>query len=62
VLYNCLHLIANFAILLKPILPDSSSKLINWFNLDDSWNQKQMKPFDKMPSYDVLFKKIDNDN
>lgn len=59
VIYNCLHLIANFSVLLKPFLPSSSARIINWLDLSDSWSQKYIKPFEKFPEYEVLFNKID---
>lgn len=58
-IYNCLQLIVNFATLLKPIMPNSSEKILNWFNLDDSWITKNTTKNYKLKSFDLLFEKID---
>lgn len=60
-LYNCVQLIVNLAVLLKPFLPFSSEKVLGWFLLDSSWKRKTVPTGFVIPETEILFRRIDRE-
>ena len=69
VLYTIVEQIKNISILLNPIIPISTKKVLDTINLSD--NDISIKTIEKdnmlncnseLKSLDILFKKIENDN
>ena len=60
-LYNCVQLIVNLAVLLKPFLPFSSEKVLGWFLLDSSWKRKTVPTGFVIPETELLFRRIDRE-
>lgn len=58
-LHNCVYIIINLTILLEPYLPKSSSKIIDWFNLERKWQEQSIIGGFKIPEIDILFKRLD---
>lgn len=58
-LYTCVCIIANLAILLEPFLPESSNRIINWFNLNREWKLQQVLHRYKIPLLEILFERLD---
>lgn len=58
-LYQCVQIIANLAVLLKPFLPFSSEKVCNWLHLDDQWQPHQVAGGYVLPKIQLLFERID---
>lgn len=58
-LYNCVYIIINLAILLEPYLPESSKKVISWFDLERKWREQSIKAGFKIPEFDILFERLD---
>lgn len=58
-LYQCVQIIANLAVLLKPFLPFSSEKVCNWLHLDDGWQLHQVAGGSVLPEIQILFERID---
>lgn len=58
-LYQCVQIIANLAVLLKPFLPFSSEKVCDWLHLDDQWQIHQVAGGYVLPEIQLLFERID---
>ncbi len=58
-LFNCVQIIANLAVLLKPFLPFSSEKVQGWLGLNDSWKTQFVAPGYTLPEIGILFERID---
>lgn len=58
-LYNCVQIIANLAVLLKPFIPFSSEKIIEDLRIDDSWQLKRIEAGYSIGKPEVLFERID---
>ena len=69
VLYNILNQIRSISILLSPIMPDSTNKVLDVLGVEKKErNLKSIENFHSLKSgvnlkkIDILFKKIENDN
>jgi methionyl-tRNA synthetase len=69
ILFTITQQIKNISILLSPIIPDSSKKIINIMNInDEEIKLKNILKFDlfnhnkELKNVEILFKKIENDN
>ena len=69
VIYTVLNQIRSISILLNPIIPNSSNKILNSlgisrkdYSIDNLANVKFLKMGLKIRKPEILFKKIDNDN
>ncbi len=60
-LYQCVQIIANLAVLLKPFLPFSSEKICGWLQLKDEWQLHRIHGGVPMPPVQILFERIDKD-
>lgn len=58
-IYNCINAIKNFAVLLKPFLPFSSEKVLEWLSADDSWKYSRVQPEIKIGEVSILFERLD---
>ena len=58
-LYNCVQIIANLAVLLKPFLPFSSEKVQRWLGLNDLWKPQYITSGYILPETGILFERID---
>ena len=58
-IFNCLQVISNLAVLLKPFLPFSSEKLQKWLDLCDTWKPQYVETGFKIDEIDILFERID---
>ncbi len=58
-LYQCVQIIANLAVLLKPFLPFSSEKLCRWLLLDDRWQPHKVPAGYVLPEIQILFERLD---
>ncbi len=58
-LYQCVHRIANLAVLLHPFLPFSSEKVCSWLDIDCTWEKKAVPAGLRLPEIDVLFQRLD---
>lgn len=64
-IYNCVQLIANLSVLLKPFLPFSSERVQEFIgtglksNQWNTWNYVELKPLSKLNKSEVLFERID---
>jgi methionyl-tRNA synthetase len=58
-LFNCVQMIANFAVLLEPFLPFSSAKLKKWLDLDGAWSAKYIPAGARVPDTEILFERLD---
>lgn len=58
-LFNCVQLIANLAVLLKPFLPFSSEKVQGWMGLNDLWKPQFVASGYSLPETEILFERID---
>ena len=68
VLYDCLQIIANLAILCEPFLPFTSKKIFDMLNLDpaslsweDAGRQDLLKPGHKLGKASLLYQKIEDE-
>jgi len=69
IVYVALEFIRKVSILLNPIIPNTSLKVLEIFNLkqndisfDSIKNHENLKPNDKIKKIDILFKKIEKDD
>ena len=69
ILYTILNQIRSISILLNPIIPIATEKVLSTLsidraniNLESLKNIKILKPGIKLKKTDILFKKIENDN
>ena len=69
IVYVSLEIIRKISILLNPIIPDSSLKVLDVFNLkqtdlsfDSIANHEELKIKNKIKKIDILFKKIENND
>lgn len=58
-LYQCVQMIANLAVLLRPFLPFSSEKICGWLSLDDKWQLHEVQGGYHLPEIQILFERID---
>lgn len=58
-LYQCVQIIANLAVLLKPFLPFSSEKICHWFQLGEAWQVHEVCAGYLLPEIEILFERID---
>ncbi len=58
-LYQCVQMIANLAVLLKPFLPFSSEKVCKWLRVDDTWHIHKVPGGYTLPEIQILFERID---
>lgn len=58
-LYQCVQIIANLAVLLKPFLPFSSEKVCSWLGLDDAWQLHSVPGGYTLPRTQILFERLD---
>ncbi|MEZ3444259.1 MAG: methionine--tRNA ligase [Lachnospiraceae bacterium] len=58
-LYQCVQMIANLAVLLRPFLPFSSEKICGWLSLDDKWQLHEVQGGYHLPKIQILFERID---
>lgn len=58
-LYQCVQMIANLAVLLRPFLPFSSEKVCGWLSLDDKWQLHEVQGGYHLPKIQILFERID---
>ncbi len=58
-LFNCIQIISNLAVLLKPFLPFSSEKIQSWLGLEDTWDPQFVKAGYSIPETGILFQRID---
>ena len=69
VIYTILNQIRSISILLSPIIPQSSNKILNILNINDNdrtikkiLDIKFLKSGSKIKKTDILFKKVEDDN
>ena len=69
ILYTITEQIKNISILLSPIIPDSTNKILKTMNIDqkkikitDILNENLLDHNKELKDLDILFKKIENDN
>lgn len=58
-LFNCVHIIANLAVLLRPFLPFSSEKVFSWLKVNRVWKQQYVPSGLNLPEIGILFERID---
>lgn len=58
-IYNCVQLIANFAVLLDPFLPFSSKKIRNALHITNEWEPHFVQANFSIPDPKLLFERID---
>lgn len=58
-LFNCVQLIANFAVLLSPFLPFSSRQIREWLGIEESWGFQQVSSGYPIPKPEVLFERLE---
>ncbi|OPX42956.1 methionine--tRNA ligase [Ruminiclostridium hungatei] len=58
-IFNCLQIIANLSVLLKPFIPFSSEKLQSWLGLKDCWRRQFVPAGYCLPETGILFERID---
>lgn len=59
VLFNCVQIISNLAVLLNPFIPFSSSKVLKWLRLDNSWQSNYVPCGYVLPEISILFERLD---
>lgn len=59
ILYNCVHIIANLAILLYPFLPFSSKKICNWLGIKNEWAFQNINAGHRLSQISILFERLD---
>lgn len=58
-IFNCLELIANLSVLLKPFIPFSSEKIEQLLKITDAWKPQFIKSI-TIQDPDILFERLDN--
>jgi methionyl-tRNA synthetase len=58
-IFNCIQIISNLAVLLKPFLPFSSEKIQSWLNLSDTWQPQYVEIGFTIGETGILFERID---
>ena len=58
-LYQCVQIIANLAVILKPYLPFSSEKVCGWLGISDDWQTKEVPVGYELPEIQILFERLD---
>jgi methionyl-tRNA synthetase len=58
-IFNCVQIIANLAVLLKPFLPFSSERVQNWLKISEEWKQQYVAAGFVIEESKILFERID---
>ena len=58
-LFNCVQIITNLAVLFAPFIPASSEKVSSWLKTDLSWEKKEVAGAITIPAVEVLYQRID---
>jgi methionyl-tRNA synthetase len=58
-IYNCIQIIANISVLLKPFIPFSSDKVLDCLDISDEWEVKWVKSKKVIKQINILFERID---
>ena len=58
-LYQCVQIIANLAVILKPYLPFSSEKVCGWLGISDDWHTKEVTVGYELSEIQILFERLD---
>lgn len=58
-LYNCVQIIANLSVLLRPFLPFSSEKVMGWLGLSDQWKRQEVPCGHVLADVSILFERLD---
>ena len=58
-LYQCVQIIENLAVILKPYLPFSSEKVCGWLGISDDWHTKEVTVGYELPEIQILFERLD---
>lgn len=58
-LFNCIQLIGNLAVLLRPFLPFSSDRVIGWLGLQKTWEPQRITGGFQLPKTEPLFHRIE---
>ena len=58
-LFNCIQLIGNLAVLLRPFLPFSSDRVIGWLGLQKTWEPQSITGGFQLPETGILFQRIE---
>jgi methionyl-tRNA synthetase len=58
-IYNCVQIISNLVIVLKPFLPSSSEKVQGWLKVSDEWKKQYIPSGFEIPEPVILFERID---
>lgn len=58
-LFNCIQLIGNLAVLLRPFLPFSSDQVLQWLHLQAAWEPQTIAGGLSLPETPPLFQRID---
>ncbi len=59
VLFNCVQLISNLAVLLNPFLPFSSARVFEWLSVNEKWEPQYAASGYALPPIAVLFERLD---
>jgi len=59
IIYNCVSIIENLALILEPFLPFSAKTLREWLKLDAGWEYIEAIPNRTIPPVNLLFKRLD---
>lgn len=57
-LYNCIQLIGNLAVLLRPFLPFSSDTILQWLGLQNNWEPQTVSGGSRLPETEPLFQRL----
>ncbi len=58
-IFNCVQIIANLSVLLKPFLPFSSQKVQEWLEVSNEWKVQTVNTGYQLPVIEVLFQRLD---
>lgn len=59
ILFQCIQIIANLAVLLSPFLPFSSEKVCKWLSINNKWERQSVAAGYSLPEVELLFERID---
>lgn len=60
-IFQCVQLIANLSVLLKPFIPFSSEKVMNWLDLCKDWKPQYIKSGFIISKPEILFERLDKE-